>query len=96
MKLMSKVQKLIRALQRKNIIYLLMTRQVWNSEYKKNVTIYRLSRRYSIEEYKKLYPNYKPRKKLEYKEVKEAESTKLIDIVLYLSEIYKEVRMFEG
>lgn len=93
MRLMPKVNKLLLALQLRNVIYLFGSMQVWSKTFSKTVTVYKLDRRYTAEEYKKLYPRWKPKKReTEYKTVTELRTPKLIEVLLFLSDRYKEVR----
>lgn len=92
MNIQSKINKLIKALNAKGYIYLVNKEQFLSKKSKKVCPIYKLFHLMSIDEYNKMYPDdRKDSKKYDYVKVEKESSFNPIDILLKLTELYKEV-----
>ena len=92
MNIQSKINKFIKALNAKGYIYLVNKEQFLSKKSKKVCSIYKLFHLMSIDEYNKMYPDdRKDSKKYDYVKVEKESSFNPIDILLKLTELYKEV-----
>lgn len=93
----SKIRKLTRALEVKGSVYLVNREQFYSIKKQRICTTHKLSQLLPAEEYNKLNPDDKnDQKKYEYVKVEILKSFNEIDILIKLSEIYKEVGVSDG